>query len=228
MFNRFRLWLWKRHYRPGRVITRFLAPDVRRDVEVVDVSLIDAGIVSARIRTWNVLYAFGLTPPFGEVRKFAIKDLWIWSGERWRGPVAQSSEDYADFVEHQHFGRSPRFTDVCASDQPAGYRLTTYLSGDFIPGTAVAADLQRQSFSPVPVLYYFDLKRICLDCKRSFIFFAEEQKYWYENLGFDMSADCVRCVDRRKNLQNVQRQRQRYEELLHRESRSTDEHLELA
>jgi hypothetical protein len=87
-----RRWYRRRYYRPGRVLSRFLVPDVRRDVEVVDASQIDAGLLSARIRTWNVLYAAkGLSPvpPFGGVRTVAVKDLWAWSGEPWGGPVPE-------------------------------------------------------------------------------------------------------------------------------------------
>jgi hypothetical protein len=94
VFKKTRLWYWKSHYRSGRVLTRFLAKDIRRDIEVVDVSRIDAGLISARIRTWNVLYAVkGLAPepPFGDVREIQIRDLWIWSGETWGGQVPDSS-----------------------------------------------------------------------------------------------------------------------------------------
>lgn len=81
---KFRLWVWKRRYRPGRVITKFLAPDIRRDIEVVDVSQIDAGIISARIRTWNVLYAYRRNsppPPYEDIREVNIKDLGEWKCE---------------------------------------------------------------------------------------------------------------------------------------------------
>ena len=88
------LWHWHRRrlYRPGRVVSRFLAPDVRRDVEVVDASEIDAGRLTVRVRTWNVLYAIkGLAPepPFGEVRTETVGELWAWSGEPWGGPVPE-------------------------------------------------------------------------------------------------------------------------------------------
>jgi len=95
LLKKIRLWRWKRQYRPDRVVTRFLAPDVRRDVEVVDVSLIEGGMISARIRTWNLLYAakgIAPKPPFGDVRRIEIKDLWIWSGEPWGGPVPDSTD----------------------------------------------------------------------------------------------------------------------------------------
>src|SRR5262249_39139551 len=71
MFTRIRLCYWKRRYRPGRVVSRFLVPDVRREIEVVDASRLDAGLIVARMRTWNVLYAArGLAPapPFGDAR----------------------------------------------------------------------------------------------------------------------------------------------------------------
>lgn len=84
MFLNFLRWYRRRYYRPGRVLTRFLAPDIRREIEVIDVTLIDSGIISARLRTWNVLYAVrGLAPqpPFGPVRTLEIQKLWKWSGE---------------------------------------------------------------------------------------------------------------------------------------------------
>ena len=63
MFARIRRWYWRRVYRPGRIVSRFLAPDVRRDVEVVDASEIEAGRLIVRSRTWNVLHAIrGLSP----------------------------------------------------------------------------------------------------------------------------------------------------------------------
>ena len=85
-----RLRLTRRKYRPGRLISQFLAPDVRGDVEIVDVSLIESGIISARVRTWNVLHeAKGLAPlpSFSEVQEIEITNLWHWSGEQWGGPI---------------------------------------------------------------------------------------------------------------------------------------------
>jgi hypothetical protein len=98
LITRIRLWLIRRKYRPGRVISRFLAPDVRQDVEVVDVSRIESGTISARVRTWNVLYtAKGLArqPPFSDIREIEIKNLWHWSGEPWGGPLPDSADGEA-------------------------------------------------------------------------------------------------------------------------------------
>lgn len=89
-FSHLRRWYRRRLYRPGSVVSRFLVPDVRRDVEVVDASEIDAWRLTVRTRTWNVLYAIkGLSPEpqFGDIRVVAMADLWAWSGECWGGPI---------------------------------------------------------------------------------------------------------------------------------------------
>jgi hypothetical protein len=135
---------------------------------------------------------------------------------------------YSEFVEHPRFGRGPRYTNVSPRDKPLGYRLRNYNSDDLIDGTAVEADLEKQPPSPIPVLYYFDLKRVCVDCNRPFIFFAEEQKFWYESLGFSLGADCIRCINCRKQQQGNEQRRHRYEELLHKQQRSIEEDFQMA
>ena len=79
VLRKIRYWQWKRRYRPGVVVSRFLTPDIRRDVEVLDASRIASGVITARIRTWNVLYAIrGIEPEpaFGDAREIAIRGLW--------------------------------------------------------------------------------------------------------------------------------------------------------
>jgi Probable zinc-ribbon domain len=97
-----------------------------------------------------------------------------------------------------------------------------------IPNTAIPADLSRQMPATVPVTHYFDAKRQCADCGRPFIFFAAEQKYWYEDLGFPLESDCVRCVVCRKKQQGLELNRERYEELFHVQERTSEQDLEMA
>ncbi|HVJ82481.1 MAG TPA: zinc-ribbon domain containing protein, partial [Planctomycetia bacterium] len=132
-------------------------------------------------------------------------------------------EDYSDFVEHPRYGRSPRFTDLDADRSQSLHH-----SGPTIPGTAVAADPALQSWSPVSIPFYFDMECVCRDCGRKFLFFAEEQKHWYETLGFSLWSLCERCVPCRKKCQGVEAKKRRYAELLHIESPSAEQSLELA
>jgi len=73
-----------------------------------------------------------------------------------------------------------------------------YQRQTIFPETAIRADTSRQNYSVVPLEYYVDILKECRNCKRQFIFFALEQKYWYEELRFWIDADCVRCPKCRK------------------------------
>ena len=100
--------------------------------------------------------------------------------------------------------------------------------GNRIPSTAVAADLERQTPATYAVTHYCDVERLCRDCRRPFIFFAEEQKHWYEELGFKLDVQCVRCFECRKRRQRLARQRTTYESLYHTPHRDIEQNLQFA
>jgi hypothetical protein len=170
--------------------------------------------------------------------------------------MERKTDKYREFVHHPRYGRRPNITGLNPSPMNAGVNLhwntithkeivAAYESsvgkrwpyGDFsaytsgtkrIPNTAIHADPSKQSRATVPVTHYFDLERRCRDCKRPFIFFAEEQKHWYEELGFGLESDCVRCTECRKKHQGIAQLRERYELLFHTEEKSEQDILELA
>jgi len=144
--------------------------------------------------------------------------------------VPHSEDEYASFVEHPRYGRRPHVTGLNPkTDFRAGVVLHWHSPKECrVPNTAIFADLSRQVAATVPVTHYFDVVRTCRDCGRSFLFFAQEQKHWYEELGFGLDSDCVRCVPCRKRQQGIARLRERYEELFHVQNRSSDENLEMA
>lgn len=144
--------------------------------------------------------------------------------------MKRRTDIYTDFVDHPRYGRSPRFTGL----NPVEERIRgVYLgwhsrSDERIAETAIAANPKRQPNATVPVTHYFDLKRNCRDCGRNFIFFAEEQRHWYETLHFYLGADCVRCIDCRVAERDTKRLRERYEAILNQSGRSDREAIELA
>ena len=97
-----------------------------------------------------------------------------------------------------------------------------------IPGTAIEADPSLQQNPTVPVTHYYDVERVCRDCHRPFIFFAEEQRHWYEELGFPLDADCVRCPECRKKEQTLARKRRQFEQLSHIKDRDWKADLSMA
>jgi len=135
---------------------------------------------------------------------------------------------YDGYVDHPRYGREPRFTGLNPQQNARGVALHWHNSPKCrVPDTAIAADPARQTASYYKVSHYYDVKRQCRDCKRMFIFFAEEQRYWYEELKFPLDSDCVRCVECRHSERQLANQRQRYESLLPRTDRSEEETLEL-
>lgn len=144
--------------------------------------------------------------------------------------MLRAADQYARFVDHPRYGRSPHVTGLNPDNDYSGDTFLHWHSPKEcrIPNTAIPADLTRQTPATVPVTHYFDVKRECHDCGKPFIFFAEEQKHWYEELGFGLDSDCVRCVPCRKPQQGIARTRERYEELFHVPIRTTEENLEMA
>ena len=84
IFEKLRIWSRRRKYREGETVSRFIARDIRRDILVVSVARIDEGVISARVRTTNVLYlAKGhvLRPEFGPVTELHFDEMWRWTGQ---------------------------------------------------------------------------------------------------------------------------------------------------
>lgn len=140
------------------------------------------------------------------------------------------ADEYSQFVTHPRYGRRPRITGLNPETDYGGDVFLHWHSPPEcrISNTAIRADLSRQAPATVPVSHYFDVKRQCRDCGRPFIFFAEEQKFWYEELGFGLESDCVRCVPCRKKQQGIAQARARYEELFHIPYRTIEQNLEMA
>ena len=99
---------------------------------------------------------------------------------------------------------------------------------DRISGTAVKADPAKQVSRPVPIGLYWDRDRKCVRCSKRFIFFAVEQKHWYEVLGFAVESQANHCPSCRKNLQKLARQRRCYENLVHQPKLTPEEIWEFA
>lgn len=125
----------------------------------------------------------------------------------------KSPTSSVQYVPHPRYGAAP-----C----PSGARIPEKelrhgfwrLSGDTIfPETALVAQTEKQNYAVFPRKYYVDVLRNCITCRRPFIFFAREQRYWFETLRFFVDADCVQCPDCRRESKAIQRRLRRYSDL---------------
>jgi hypothetical protein len=145
-----------------------------------------------------------------------------------RGALPRAA-DFAGYADHPRYGRRPRFTGLDVADTPDGRVYCHWHSPRDVrvPGTAVAADPSRQGKATLPVTHYFDAKRVCRRCSQPFLFFAEEQKHWYEELRFPLEADCLDCAACRSDEHRLQAARRRYEALRTQATRTQAETLDL-
>lgn len=104
MFTSTRNWFRRRRYREGRTLTRFIARDVRRDIQVVSAARLNEGFITARVRTYNVLYVSkGLAGQtgFAPAKEVRFDELWKWTGKSWGG-----LPDGTSVLDHLRRGKS--------------------------------------------------------------------------------------------------------------------------
>ena len=144
-------------------------------------------------------------------------------------PFSWSEEDFANYAPHSRFGQRPRRTGLNPqTDFSSGVYLHWHSPEDCrVSDTAITANTEKQLQPTVAVTHYYDVKRLCRDCKRPFLFFAVEQAYWYEELHLPLEADCVRCTDCRSNARELSSIRAEYETLVTQEALSLEESVTL-
>ena len=125
------------------------------------------------------------------------------------------------YVDHPRFGNRPilsgeKWTLAEIRQAYWGYNRQAVL----FPETAITADLTRQRYGYAPRRVYVDMEQTCRTCGRKFLFFALEQKYWFEILGFFCDAQCHHCQDCRHERHLFERSIEEYGELLKREGKT--------
>ena len=91
--------------------------------------------------------------------------------------MSEPRDRYRDYVEHPIYGKGPRITGLNPQDDfPNGIYIGWHSPiGERIANTAITADTSKQVSRPIAVTHYYDVKRKCVECERSFLFFAEER-----------------------------------------------------
>src|SRR5687768_962166 len=91
--NSIRRWYRRWKFREGKLLSRFIGRDIRREILIISVAKLDDGIVTARVRTTNILYlSNGLVPvpEFEPAREIRIDEMWRWTGKS-RGGLPDGS-----------------------------------------------------------------------------------------------------------------------------------------
>jgi len=89
------------------------------------------------------------------------------------------------------------------------YLFSGALHLDYV--TAVRADISRQNCSICPRHWYLNAAFRCARCGNTFVFSADEQRYWYEELGFWVDSQAKHCAKCRRELRGLKELRQEYD-----------------
>lgn len=130
---------------------------------------------------------------------------------------------YKDYVMHPRYGNKPIYSGAKIQLDEILNGHWQYKADSIFPETAIEADTSKQNYSMYPIKIYVDIEKQCLECNRWFIFYAKEQKYWFEELGFYVDADCVKCVECRKKEQSIKQLMLDYEFLLKKSDKTKEE-----
>ena len=77
--------------------------------------------------------------------------------------------------------------------------------------SAIRADISRQDYSVYPRCWYMDAEVKCDRCEKSFVFSADEQRFWYEDARFYVDSFPRQCKACRRELRELKSLRQEYD-----------------
>lgn len=119
-----------------------------------------------------------------------------------------------NLVRHPRYGAEPRPSGLKVAEAEIRRGHWRLGSDTLFPDTVLVADTAKQNYAIYPRAYYVDVLRHCRNCRRPFIFFAAEQRYWFETLRLFVDADCVHCPDCRRESRSVHRRLRRYSDVM--------------
>jgi len=123
-----------------------------------------------------------------------------------------------NLVPHPRYGSTPRPSGLEIPEEEIRSGFWRNRRERMFPESVLIADAAKQNFAVYPRSYYVDVLRECQNCLRPFIFFAAEQRHWFETLRFYVDADCVLCPSCRRDTQSLRRRLRRYSDTLRKEN----------
>ena len=135
----------------------------------------------------------------------------------------RSNHGQEQLVPHPRFGVEPLVSGLNIPRKAIEEGHWSYKYEAIFPESVLVADTATQNYSIYPRKYYVDMLERCEACKRPFIFFAREQKYWFETLRFYVDARCIHCPECRRDTQWIRRRLKRYSDLSAKSIKSEDE-----
>ncbi|MBB1384664.1 zinc-ribbon domain containing protein [Pseudoalteromonas sp. SG45-5] len=130
------------------------------------------------------------------------------------------------YLDHPRYGNKPIVTNISMAVEAIERAHWHYSSLKYFPNTVILADIEKQNYAIYPRTLYVDIEVQCGACSRAFIFFAQEQQYWFEVLGFWVDSHCTHCFGCRKHARYILTLRKRYDMLANAANKTVSEKTE--
>lgn len=104
------------------------------------------------------------------------------------------------YMPHPSYGDQPMDSGVTISRADIESAHWSYKQEIYFPQSAIWANIEKQNYGYHPRRVYVDIAKRCQSCDSLFIFYAKEQQFWYEKLGFYVDSDCHHCTSCRPKL----------------------------
>ena len=124
-----------------------------------------------------------------------------------RPTAGLTPDEMAALVPHGRYGARPIPSGLTVPEAEIRRGFWRHDREKLFPESVLLADVAKQNYAIYPRKYYVDMLRRCQGCERPFIFFAREQRHWYETLRFHVEADCVHCPTCRHDMRALAAQR---------------------
>jgi len=117
------------------------------------------------------------------------------------------------YLNHPRYGDKPIITNTSSTIEAIENAHWRYSSLKYFPNTVILADIKKQNYAIYPRALYVDIEEKCGTCSKAFIFFAQEQQYWFETLRFWVDSHCTHCFECRRHARYILTLRKRYDML---------------
>lgn len=127
------------------------------------------------------------------------------------------------YLNHPRYGDKPIISNTSSTIEAIENAHWRYSSLKYFPNTVILADIKKQNYAIYPRALYVDIEEKCGTCSKAFIFFAQEQQYWFEVLGFWVDSHCTHCFECRKHARYILTLRKRYDMLTSLDNKTSSE-----
>ncbi|MBH0057468.1 zinc-ribbon domain containing protein [Pseudoalteromonas sp. SWXJZ94C] len=134
------------------------------------------------------------------------------------------------YLNHPRYGDKPIITNTPSTIEAIESAHWRYANLKYFSNTVILADIKKQNYAIYPRTLYVDIEEQCETCSKAFIFFAQEQQYWFEVLGFWVDSHCTHCFECRRHARYIRTIRKRYDilaSLANKTSSEKTQHKEL-